>query len=292
MINKINYSSIRILPCSNDVFHTEDEFREFITETMTSDVRKGRYYFPNKSLVDSIGALVLFQYDAKIRAVGIIQDVYKGTVYDEKREKYQGYYNFDTSSIKYLDNPIDTEMIQAIYPSFTGFNRTMHKIPEEYWNDLLSLIYDSNDTKEMEIIEEDMNFYSVEGLDKEVLVKSRINQGEFRRRLKKKYSSCSICGCAVGDNSFLIASHIKPWSQSTPEERTDVNNGFLMCPNHDKAFDKGIISFSDDGNILISGELSEMDRVALNIRMDMYIKLSNENKKYLKYHRDNIFIES
>jgi predicted restriction endonuclease len=42
---------------------------------------------------------------------------------------------------------------------------------------------------------------------------------------------------------FLIASHVKPWSESNHQERLDVNNGLLHCPNHDDLFDKGYISF-------------------------------------------------
>lgn len=50
--------------------------------------------------------------------------------------------------------------------------------------------------------------------------------------------------CGVSDEHFLIDSHIKPWSQSNNQEWLDVNNGLLLCPNHDALFDKGIIYIS------------------------------------------------
>ena len=53
-------------------------------------------------------------------------------------------------------------------------------------------------------------------------------------------------------NELLVASHIKPWSISDANEKLDIHNGLLMCPNHDKLFDRGYISFDDTGRILIS----------------------------------------
>ena len=68
---------------------------------------------------------------------------------------------------------------------------------------------------------------------------------------------------------FLIASHIKPWVVSDPAEKLDIENGFLMCPNHDKLFDQGWITFSDDGEIIISEDLPQRDRTFVNIRENM-----------------------
>ena len=89
------------------------------------------------------------------------------------------------------------------------------------------------------------------GSDREAIVKVRVNQGIFRDVLVKRYGK-KCCLCGVTGKCFLVASHIKPWSDSSPEERTDVNNGLLLCPNHDKLFDGGWISFADNGNIIIS----------------------------------------
>lgn len=88
---------------------------------------------------------------------------------------------------------------------------------------------------------------------------------------------------------MLIASHIKPWIDSLPEEKLDIDNGFLMCPNHDRLFDRGIISFDDDGKLLISSELTKKNRDCLNVSAEMNIDLTEGNKKYLAYHRQNIF---
>lgn len=111
----------------------------------------------------------------------------------------------------------------------------------------------------------------------------------FRDLLLNRYNRC--CLCDVKDTALLIASHIKPWAESEPKEKLDVNNGFLMCPNHDKLFDKGYITFEDDGTIRISKGLTENEMTFLNVNSKMHIEptLTKGNKKYLKFHRKDIF---
>ena len=58
---------------------------------------------------------------------------------------------------------------------------------------------------------------------------------------------------------------------------------------HDKLFDLGLISFEDDGQIIISAELSEVDQIYTNIWPDMKIEVREENKPFLEYHRNNRF---
>ena len=105
----------------------------------------------------------------------------------------------------------------------------------------------------------------------------------------ERYNRCQLC--KAENHKLLIASHIKPWVESEPKEKLDVDNGFLMCPNHDKLFDKGYITFDDDGKIIISEKLAEKenDMVFLNVDSRMHIELTEGNKKYLKFHRENIF---
>ena len=61
--------------------------------------------------------------------------------------------------------------------------------------------------------------------------------------------------------------------------------------NHDKLFDRGYISFDDTGRILISEKLDDNNRMYMNITPTMKIVITEENIKYIKYHRKNVFIE-
>ena len=91
--------------------------------------------------------------------------------------------------------------------------------------------------------------------------------------------------CGVSDERFLIASHIKPWSQSNNQERLDVNNGLLFCPNHDALFDKGYFSLMT----LISTSLYQVTKVFLNINETMNIAINERRQHYMEWHRENIF---
>jgi len=127
--------------------------------------------------------------------------------------------------------------------------------------------------------------------EKEALILSRVGQGTFRESLMKYWEGqCSVTGCQNED--FLRASHIKPWRDSDNSERLDVFNGLLLIPNLDVAFDKGFISFDDNGKIMPSSSLSGEERNLLGIHKKMGIekdKLNEKHKKYLNFHRKNVF---
>jgi hypothetical protein len=124
--------------------------------------------------------------------------------------------------------------------------------------------------------------------DKEALVKIRINQSQFREQLIKYWGGCSVTKIAKLD--VLIASHIKPWSKCDNDyERLDEYNGLLLIPNLDKLFDRGHISFDDDGKILISNYIDASEYEILGINESIEIKIEDDHKKYLKFHRDEVF---
>ncbi|WLV25871.1 HNH endonuclease signature motif containing protein [Aciduricibacillus chroicocephali] len=125
--------------------------------------------------------------------------------------------------------------------------------------------------------------------EKERVIKSRIGQSTFKKSLINIEKKCSLC--SVTDERFLIASHIKPWSQSNNRERLDANNGLLLCPNHDTLFDKGYISFDEDGVILVSSSLDKRTKIFLNINENIKIKMNNNQQDYMKWHRDNLYSE-
>jgi hypothetical protein len=123
--------------------------------------------------------------------------------------------------------------------------------------------------------------------DKEILTKARIGQSIFKKGLLCQNSCCALCGVAY--EPLLIASHIKPWKDATDNERLDFNNGLLLCPNHDALFDKGYISFSDNGSLLFSNQINEETRILMNLNNEMKIKLNNKQLQYLEWHRENCF---
>ncbi|MEX1013586.1 MAG: HNH endonuclease signature motif containing protein, partial [Candidatus Paceibacterota bacterium] len=68
--------------------------------------------------------------------------------------------------------------------------------------------------------------------EREILVKYRLQQGKFRKNLILYWEGCSITDCK--NSALLIASHIKPYSESNDKEKYDTNNGLLLTPTFDK----------------------------------------------------------
>lgn len=124
---------------------------------------------------------------------------------------------------------------------------------------------------------------------KEALVLSRVGQGKFRQDLIRVWKGrCCVTGLAVED--LLRASHIKPWRDSNNQERLDPYNGLLLSPNYDAAFDKGYITFMDDGRVQMSPRLSGQQIRQLGINPSFrIIGLREKHKPYLAYHREEVF---
>ena len=108
-----------------------------------------------------------------------------------------------------------------------------------------------------------------------------------RDRLIKKYGKCAVCG--NDEIRLLNASHIIPWRDCDDDAKTELNNGLLLCPAHDRCFDLGYISFDKAGRILISSKLSKENRVLLNIKPSQKVDLTEEMEPYMAYHRENVF---
>ncbi len=136
-------------------------------------------------------------------------------------------------------------------------------------------------------ISENVNISTTE---RESIVKARIGQGKFREQLLAKYGSCIISGIDI--SKALVASHIKPWAVSTNEERISVNNGLLLSATYDRLFDSGLITFVNEGKLIISRFVSEENRNKLQIKNGQVYKLQSnmQMRNFLEYHNDVIFI--
>jgi putative restriction endonuclease len=141
-----------------------------------------------------------------------------------------------------------------------------------------------DDDEEQEIIQKE----NIGPLEKQNLVKSRRGQGIFKTNVKLYEKQCRVTG--LKDKTHLTASHIKPWRKSDNREKIDGNNGLLLSPHIDRLFDHGFISFSDQGEILVSPKLNQDVLRFWNIDPDLNVgAFRPEQCVYLKYHRDNLF---
>ncbi len=141
--------------------------------------------------------------------------------------------------------------------------------------------------KEEENIIEDTSLTSTE---KEVIVKARKGQGEYRKKLLEECPFCPIT--IVSDDRLLIASHIKPWAKSEKHEKTDPKNGFMFTPTYDFLFDRGFITFTNNQEMIVSPWLSKMTCSKLNLvnnKKYPLLPIDDKRAEYLEYHRSNIF---
>ncbi|WP_156037821.1 HNH endonuclease signature motif containing protein [Hydrogenophaga intermedia] len=94
---------------------------------------------------------------------------------------------------------------------------------------------------------------------------------------------CPLSG--LSNPKLLRASHIKRWADSTNEERLSPHNGILLAAHWDAAFDCGLISFADDGRVIVSEQLSQSDRVALRLPELASVRFMPPHIPFLESHR-------
>lgn len=129
--------------------------------------------------------------------------------------------------------------------------------------------------------------------DKDQLIVARRGQGLFRSRVQLFESRCRITG--VDHPEHLRASHTKPWRDATNEERLDGANGLLLTPSIDHLFDRGFISFRDDGRLLVSpvAHHPSLERIGVPVTSALQTPaFTAQQRRYLAFHRDAVFLQA
>lgn len=117
------------------------------------------------------------------------------------------------------------------------------------------------------------------------LAKARIGQGYFRKQVILLDGVCRVTG--VTDTRLLIASHIKPWREATNAERLSGYNGLLLSPHVDALFDGQLITFEDDGRMLVHPSLSRDVLERWSITPEKQVeRFLPEQMTFLSRHRE------
>ena len=121
--------------------------------------------------------------------------------------------------------------------------------------------------------------------ERQGLVTSRVGQGAYRKRIIHRWVyKCAVTG--FNKTEILIASHIVAWKFGTNEERLDVNNGILLSPVYDALFDRKLITFQNDGKIILSNSIEKVAYLKIGVDGKERIKNFNSgNIDYLDRHR-------
>jgi putative restriction endonuclease len=121
-------------------------------------------------------------------------------------------------------------------------------------------------------------------------VRRRVGQDLYRQALLDFWEGrCAVTGLAVPE--LLRASHAKPWAVATDTERLDPHNGLLLAVHLDALFDRGFVTFTDEGAAHWSGELGNDTRALLGIPAGPLSlrRLDSQHRPYLAWHRDHVF---
>lgn len=123
---------------------------------------------------------------------------------------------------------------------------------------------------------------------KQQMINARRGQGLFRANVRIHEKKCRLTH--VADPAHLRASHIKPWKDSNDAQKIDGSNGLLLAPHVDHLFDRGYISFADNGDLLVSNKLPSevMQAWALSSERNTG-HFTDKQRAYLDYHRKNVF---
>lgn len=114
-----------------------------------------------------------------------------------------------------------------------------------------------NEPEKMPDVDESLDLTDFTGETRQVLVEQRIKQNFFRRVVLGSYRG-RCCMSGLAEPRLLIASHIVPWSKDKAN-RLNPHNGLCLSALHDKAFDKGLISLTDEFKVIVSDELKRLD---------------------------------
>lgn len=118
-------------------------------------------------------------------------------------------------------------------------------------------------------------------------VAKRKGQRTFRNHLVKGAGQCEV---TLSNLLFATdACHIKPYSVCSDQEKNDPNNAILLLASIHRAFDFGLITFNDDGRIIISSNLNKWEWQCLGLTGNERIKMPGKRTEYMRYHRENIF---
>lgn len=180
------------------------------------------------------------------------------------------------------------------------------KLDREIWNEFYSdwnklpfesevLLAKKSGTSIEQLLEISENELPRQGKERERVVKTRVNQAFFRKSILASYNyTCCITG--LQESQLLIAAHIRPWGEDE-QNRLNPRNGLSINALHDKAFENGLITITEDYRIKISSALKKQDKSSFVL--EAFIRYENKDlilpsrflpdPEFLKYHHKERF---
>lgn len=135
------------------------------------------------------------------------------------------------------------------------------------------------------------------GETRKVVTEQRIKQNFFRRAVLSSYRG-RCCMSGLSEPRLLVASHIVPWSKDKAN-RLNPSNGLCLSAIHDRAFDKGLITLTDDFKIIVSEELRrKKDAFVIQVLLPLDGRAIEPPERFapqpefIAWHRNQLFVDS
>ena len=152
---------------------------------------------------------------------------------------------------------------------------------------------DDLDVWERKLEQQIANDFGMRETERLAIIRARNGQGLFKDRVSRIETRCRITG--VENAAHLVASHCKPWRDSSNEERLNGENGLLLTPSIDHLFDRGFISFEDSGRLIISpvAHRPSLQRMGIDTQSGVNVGgFTSGQKQFLDFHRNAVLLQS
>jgi putative restriction endonuclease len=128
-----------------------------------------------------------------------------------------------------------------------------------------------------------------------MLVSRTVRDRQFRKRVLSVYDSrCALTGMKLingGGRAETQAAHVMSVEAGGPDV---VNNGIALCGTMHWMFDRKLVSIADDGTILLSHKINDIESVEKLILPDHKARLPaspahRPHSRYLGWHREQFY---
>jgi putative restriction endonuclease len=160
-------------------------------------------------------------------------------------------------------------------------------------NDAMPVSADDLDSWERKLEQGVADDAAIPETDRLAIIRARKGQGLFKDRVGQIEARCRITG--VENPVHLVASHCKPWRDSTNEERLNGENGLLLTPSIDHLFDRGFIGFEDNGKLIISpvAHRPSLHRMGIDVTGIVNVGgFTSGQRQFLDFHRNAVLLQS
>lgn len=258
----------------NPVKRPRNEFRLYLN----NDIDNNKELFH----INDIVVLEKITVPNHSSGVGELSSVYSISLFNENDDEYVKLNSIIEESIMIGNHAIYSDNLDFIQtPSLDVLDKAV--ISEEIISEV--------DKQQRDLIDKISNSSKDDEPIEEIRGANLFNSISFRDFVMMAYRyKCAITGKSISYESMnnLEAAHIKPKAHNGTFLPC---NGLALSRDMHWAFDKGFFTISDDYRIIVHEEidselLANYNGELINLPADDYFK---PEKKFLKYHRENVF---